>query len=791
MKKMLKKILPLPIFLLSFIILAKPVTNDQKKVYIDEQIRFADGLVARGHFDLAIEEYKRLIEKFPKDELVAEAWIQLAEAYADKKDFTNSFKTFETFFDHFPNIKITPAASLRYALTLYKSNDEKNKEKAIRLLNKLKSNSKIPLIIQEASAYHLGKIHLKSKNLKQAEALFLSLAKKKVLDKSHNFRAYAAIELASIKSPKEAIIILQPIIETTTLPPEIIKSAAWQLGDLLYEDQQFGEAAAVFAKLTILYPDSLMGKEARYRRLECLYRMQDYTQVVSETDKLLKSKKLLNIKSPERLLYLKALALKKLKFYPQAITIFQQLFNKKENSNIWPLAAYSFIECLLEEKKEKDAAQTVLIYTIRNDLPPDTLKDIILLLINFSNNNPKYISLIDNALKNIPEKEEAYSSLQLKKAALLIKSGQESEAIKIYQKVAANGVEFLRPYALMGLAQTYSSQNKNNEAIGAYKKILKNYPKTPLYADSMLRIAVLLLQDKKQWQNAADYLKNLVTRFPDTEQAASAIFYQAYMMFEEKKYSEAEKKLIMLTSDKEISEEIRQDAINYIIWIYLRMERMDEARLAIKESEKSILERGSPLFLNEMADAILDKNPEMAAKAYTKAAQKGNPQQQQEALLGLAEAQIKLGDPVKAIETLKTAAKINQDPVLTATAQNKLGNLLFSRGKKTEAVLIFEKCLENPVNKTVSAQARLGLAKILAVDKASQKRANRYAMSVFILSNDPEICSEAMLLSMNISIEMGNKKEAESTWEEFSKRFPKLAEKPEALKTKAKLDKMQ
>lgn len=790
MKKVLKNLSPLPILLIAFSLLAKPVTNDQKKLYIDEQIRFADGLVEREHYDLAIDEYQRLIKKFPKDELVAEAWIQLAEAYAAKKDFAKSFKTFEMFFEHFPNIKITPAATLRYALTLYASGETPNKQKAVRLLNRLKTDPKIPLIIQEAATFHLGKIFLQNKDLPKAEQEFTVLAKKQVSDKSHNFRAYAAIELADLKPAKEAINILKPIAETTTLPPEILKSAAWKLGDMLYEDQQFSEAAAVFAKIAVLYPTSLTGQEARYRRLECLYRMKDYTQIVAEANKMIKAKKLLKIRSSERLVYLKALALKKLKFYPQAIEILQKLLDEKNNSKFRPLAAYSYIECLLKENKEQDAAQNVLVYTIRNDIPPEALKDVVLLFVNSTNNNPKYISIIDSALKTMPAESKAASSLQLKKATLLLAGNKNKAAIQIYQKVVEKGFPAMRPYALMGLAQTYSSKKRDNEAIRAYQKLLKTYPKTPIYPDALLRTAVLLLQDKKQWETAEAYLKTLTSRFPNSEAADSAVFYQAYMLFEKKKYVEAEKILDKLADKKNISEKLRVDAMTFIIWIYLKMERMDEAMLALKKQGDTIFSRGSSLFLIELGDALLTTNPKIAEKAYKTATSKGDNMQQQKAYTGLANAQLNSGDPVKAIESLKTAVKLNADPVLTATAQNKLGNLLFARGKKEEAVMIFEKCLENPVNKKASAQARLGLAKILSQDKASQKRANRYAMSVFILSQDPEICSEAMLLSIKISIETGNKKEAESTWKEFSGKYTKLAKEPKAQKLKSTLDKM-
>ena len=63
-------LISITLFTCSSLISAKTVTDDQKLIYIDDQIRFADGLVSRGHYNLAIAEYLRLIEKFKDEPMV-------------------------------------------------------------------------------------------------------------------------------------------------------------------------------------------------------------------------------------------------------------------------------------------------------------------------------------------------------------------------------------------------------------------------------------------------------------------------------------------------------------------------------------------------------------------------------------------------------------------------------------------------------------------------------------------------------------------------------------------------
>ena len=771
-------------FFLSRVSSAKPVTNDQKKVYIDEQIRFADGLVQRRHYDLAIDEYKGLIEKFPDSELVAEAWIELAQAYAAKKDYINSFATFTLFFEKFPNTRILPAGRLKYAIILNKSGSEKNKQKAIRILLELKKDSKTPEIINEAAIFHLGKIYQKNQQYKKAEREFLQIAKKKATSKKDNFRAYAAFEMAEIREKQnnltEAIALLAPLAESTSLPPEIYNSILWKLSNLLYAKKEFKKAANLFAKTAIIFPKTVTGNEARYRRLECLYRIGEYPQVITEVDKLTKpeTEKIVNI-APERLYYIKALALRKLNFHQQAVRLLSSILKETDNAKIRPLVAYAYIESLLTLGKIKEAREKTNLFIMQNNLPSDTIKDTILLLLAHSRNNRDNISILNSALKTMKKGSEPAGSLLLKKAALLIEENKKPDAEKIYRKLSVNAYKKLRPYALMGLAQMLEQQQKNKEALATYQTILETFPNTLIYPDTMLRIAVLLLKDKKQWETAKIYLSDIAKRFPESPAALSAIFYTAYVSFYEKQYTLAETLLLDIVKRKGLSSELYSDINIYLAWIYLKTKQIKKAVAIINKEE--ILERAPAQFLFELGENTTKKDPETARKAFTKLATFDNQEYKQQALIGLANAQLALGDAVKAIGSLKKAVQVDANPLLTSSAITQLGNLLFMRGKKNEAVMAFEKCLDNPVDKRNSAIARLGLAKILAEDKERLKTANRYAMSVFILSNDKKICSEAMLLSIKISIEMGNKEEAKSTWKEFSTRFPDLAKNEQAL----------
>ena len=193
-------------------------------------------------------------------------------------------------------------------------------------------------------------------------------------------------------------------------------------------------------------------------------------------------------------------------------------------------------------------------------------------------------------------------------------------------------------------------------------------------------------------------------------------------------------------------------------------------------------------FLYKLGEFLTDHgNSSSALLCFQEIIKRNNQAATQLAYMGLSNVQLKAGNSVKAMEYLRKAIDSSAAPAPTMQARIKLASLLSQRGKNDEAVLIYEKCLEDPVNKKLSAEARLGLAEILSTQKDRLKTALRYAMSVYILSDDKKICSKAMLLAVRIALELNDRKSAMETWKEFSRRFPDLTETSEAEKIKKQL----
>ncbi|MFA6569090.1 MAG: tetratricopeptide repeat protein, partial [Victivallales bacterium] len=160
-------------------------------------------------------------------------------------------------------------------------------------------------------------------------------------------------------------------------------------------------------------------------------------------------------------------------------------------------------------------------------------------------------------------------------------------------------------------------------------------------------------------------------------------------------------------------------------------------------------------------------------KCYQALAKNNNPDYRLKALTCLGRLMEKNGDNDKALSFYREGEKIKtEDKELYSELLSHLGMALMKRGNRNEAVLVFEKCIETSGDNSASARSRLGLAKILSESEEDLNRANRYAMSVFILSGEPSLSEEAIILSIEISLKQNKRGEAKATFEELKKRFP-------------------
>jgi tetratricopeptide (TPR) repeat protein len=770
----------------------EPVTDDQKKLFIDEQLRFADGLLDRGHHALAIEEYQRLIRQFPDDPLVADAWMQLAEAHAAQGRTDVARKLYEGFLEKFPGVATRAAAEVNYARLLLGGNVAADQERGRRLLGEVKGRADIPEVLREAASYYLARDLAKAPTGRaEASRELRILADLPVSDAArHRFRAFAAAEVAELLlqegKAEEALRLLAPLAAGAAVPPEIQNTALQMTAAIHWNSGQYGQAAEAYGQLAVLFPDSDAGREAPLRRIESLYRAKDGRSLIREADLLLAKPGAMPYR--DRILYLKAATLQEDGFLATAASAYAELVVSGSDNETVQKAAFQQVCCLRQEGKHAEVVKAARGWLGHRKLFPETVADIVIFAAAPPTPVDAGLALLREAVAAVAD-PRARVRLSVSLAGMLLEAGRPAEALPVYQAAAAtpNQAEF-RDMARIGAAVCLEALGQDEPAIAAYREILAGdaAPETSGYA--RLRLALLLLRVPARWPEAEAELTRLCERQPADEFADQAAFYLGYLEFARGGHAAAERRLAELLRRKELSTDLRLDATAYYLWTLLEQGRDEEVRRALGDlfQDEAFLARAPAEFLLRVAEHWVGSDPGLAMIGFAQVAE-GNAVLWQRALLGRGQIHAARGEAEMAVAALREAIATGADPAITCQAHARLGELLVANGKPNEAMVEFEQALDQPSTPDTAARARLGLARILAGQEERLATANRYAMSVFILGADPALSAEAMLLSIQLSLRQGRNEEAASTWRELRQRYPEAAAGDEGKKTAALL----
>ena len=308
------------------------ITNDQKKLLIDEQLQLADGLTVRGYYNQAINEYEDIIKRFPDNKLTQEAWSQLAYTQSQAGEKETAISTYSTFMTKYPDSSVYTAVKINYASLLGSFDAKEKKETAITILSEIINSETVSEQLKEAASFYLAEIYNKTNQKETAKKIYAELGKKS-LNNENIYRAFALLKTAQLYSKEnqqeKSIEIYNSLIENNGLKKEITIEAFQALAVLYTNRKMYEQAAIIYDKLVSRFPGTEQSDQTIFYKLECLYQARKYKEVIQEIDKLLKSNPILN---REQLFFIKACALQQQSFYAAANTLFLKVLNKKNDS---------------------------------------------------------------------------------------------------------------------------------------------------------------------------------------------------------------------------------------------------------------------------------------------------------------------------------------------------------------------------------------------------------------------------------------------------------------------------
>ncbi|MCX6983239.1 MAG: tetratricopeptide repeat protein, partial [Lentisphaerae bacterium] len=253
-------------------LISEEITNDRKNVMIDEQLRLADGLFKRGHYSLAIDEYRKILEQFPNNPLAADALSQIADAYSASGNLGKALESYKLFLLKFPRIKTSSAVKVNYAVALLKTEGKEDRTEALSILTEIKKSTECTAMVRDAAAYNLARFYSDSGESMKSKAEFKELSVKKISSGDDIYAAFARIELAAIfdseGKSEESANLLKSLIDNKNTPTEILCPALNYLAAMHFREKEYPSAAEAYEQLWLQFPESAAGKEAYYKKYE-------------------------------------------------------------------------------------------------------------------------------------------------------------------------------------------------------------------------------------------------------------------------------------------------------------------------------------------------------------------------------------------------------------------------------------------------------------------------------------------------------------------------------------------
>src|SRR5512143_2537342 len=179
-------------FLLPFVLLTllqpSQLLAAQVLLNSDDQFRYAEELMKRQEYPLAVLEFERFIHFFPDDEKVPEARLMIGQSYLNAKAYEQARKSLEKVHKAYPDRFVGGKALFLIGESYYRQGVY---GEANLYFKKVREAYPQPEL-RDAALYRLGWSHMQSQRWQEAGGIFGSL--------DHTSPLYASAQELAIKS---------------------------------------------------------------------------------------------------------------------------------------------------------------------------------------------------------------------------------------------------------------------------------------------------------------------------------------------------------------------------------------------------------------------------------------------------------------------------------------------------------------------------------------------------------------------------------------------------------------
>ncbi|MFH1846812.1 MAG: tetratricopeptide repeat protein [Candidatus Omnitrophota bacterium] len=743
-----------------------------------EEFDFANGLLARGMYDLAVSGYKDFLEKYPESGYAETALHRLGEAYFMQVEYTKSLNVFDSFLQKYPSSRLIHKAVLRKGQIFYLLGNYQEAEDTLGTISTQVQG--IPADTAVPADYYLASIYFKKNDFEVCRQILEKLINVRENEKYLPFiymnlgDTYAGLNehLKSAEAYSKANSLASGDAE------KIADQSAFRAANAYHLSEDYIKASAFYKKIIDNSASGEIFNSAVIGFLSSLYRNFQYQAIIEAapalldrvTDDDIKAQVLFILGSS---LFYESNFSEAVKVYAEAASAYpDNVFGIKSRLN----EGWAYFK--LEEMEK--CIEVLDIYLAGTEESMDEALYVKAKAFAEIEKNKDALDIYNSIISDYPEsnfkKESLYDA-----GWLLDLSGDTVSAIGYYEKFVDEYPEDARsPEVLLKMAQENFRLSRFPEAQKGYDQFLAKFKDSPLKENVLFQLGMTQME-QEDYDGSIKTYAGFMQEFPESKVKDAARYWMASAYQRKEEWDKAIEIFSPLLSNKESGFNARASEAaafcyfqkgNHLnaadIYYNLIIENSDfqlpkdiyrwtaDFYLAAGKNEKSL----------KVLEALLEKYPETA--------------RQEEIYYLAGENQVQLKNWEKAVQEFhKALAGELTAPYLERTYLG-LGRAYFSLADHENALKYFDEALKNHKENMTGALARLEIGNVRFVTSDFPEATKQYMM-VAILYDDEGLCSMA-LFQAGLSFEKsGNLEKALDVFAELRERYPEnnLARKAE------------
>ncbi len=751
-----------------------------------EQLRFAQGLLERGFYEMAEEEFRRFMDHYEGKKQAPSAQFGLIRALYEQEANAECMSAINRFQKRWPSHDLAPKLSLWKGELLLKMGKLQPAAQTLKQVSLYPDKH-----LKEAAVYYLAQCYARMGRREKALDTYRRIAGKKLGEK-YEYRQYALYALARLArqdgNTDTAMAAYKRLKQSEHVKDSLRQEGVYRLAELYLENDKYEKAINNYELLLVEYPDSDFVKHARKRRAWAYYELGNYKKA-AELAKEWKEK--YADKFNYEIEYILATSMAAIGKDKEALPYLQRLAQaSKPPDEYRRLAWYHRIHSLLRMEKYEE---TVAAADAFGKAYPQSseLADAYHFAGRALYQLKKYekaVTYLEKAEKKAGKSWEFSTDNALWLARCYADHSKFSTAAQIYRRLAGNKGIGNSAQMLLHAGRCEREGGNWEQAVGDFRTILEKYPK----AGRPSRIAAKLLGETyaahNQFDRAEEVVRELIKQETEGKSRARLRFFLGYVYYRQEKHEKAASLLRSILENKDAPPAIGLNARYFLTGSLLAQDKEDEALDAFANVLNMPTDKWpdfSPDLYFELERLYFKRHSyDLSEKLCRYLMARDDEQTKYRASLRLTDSMLRQGDLAKAKTRLENMLRRHeklqaQGEPIVATAIPEisalLGKVYLKTGKTEEALHAFQTTLRaKGVRRRYKTIANWGMAHVLN-KKGDKKQALDYTANAYVLGNDPFYVPRSMLLAVKIYLSLDQRDKARKVWNELRGRFPAFA----------------